>query len=123
MRDVRPTARLREAAAIDDDVRAWLDVMPEAVAHYLDAWALDAGHAYEPGGNTAWVAPVRTRDGEERVLKVGMRHPEAEHEAEALRLWEGAGAVRLQTRRPPAPGNLPAAWQAEPAAGSRPAFA
>lgn len=95
MRDVRPTARLREAAAIDDDVRAWLDVMPEAVAHYLDAWALDAGHAYEPGGNTAWVAPVRTRDGEELVLKVGMRHPEAEHEAEALRLWDGAGAVRL----------------------------
>lgn len=95
MPDIRPTTRLLECAAIDAPVRAWLDVMPDAVAHYLDEWALESGPAYEPGGNTAWVAPVRTRDGDELVLKVGMRHPEAEHEAAALRLWDGSGAVRL----------------------------
>lgn len=95
MPDIRPTTRLLESAAIDGPVRAWLEVMPEAVAHYLDAWGLVAGPPYEPGGNTAWVAPVRTSDGEELVLKVGMRHPEADHEAAALRLWDGAGAVRL----------------------------
>jgi streptomycin 6-kinase len=41
------------------------------------------------------VAPVRDRTGEERVLKVAWRHPEAEHEAEGLRMWAGRGAVRL----------------------------
>ena len=95
MPEVRPTTRLREAAEVDDGVRSWLDVMPSAVARYLEQWELDAGSAYEPGGSTAWVAPVRTCEGAELVLKVGMRHPEAEHEAEALRLWDGSGAVRL----------------------------
>jgi streptomycin 6-kinase len=34
------------------------------------------------------------------VLKVGWRHREAEHEADALRLWDGDGAVRcFETRR------------------------
>lgn len=95
MPEARPTTRLREAAGVDEGVRSWLDVMPAAVARYLEQWELDAGPAYQPGGNTAWVAPVRTSEGEELVLKVGMRHPEAEHEAEALRLWDGSGAVRL----------------------------
>lgn len=95
MREPRPTTRLLEAAAIDEQVRAWLELMPAAVRRYVDAWELEPGPAYEPGGNTAWVAPVRTADGDELVLKVGMRHPEAEHEADALRLWDGAGAVRL----------------------------
>jgi streptomycin 6-kinase len=39
---------------------------------------------------------LRPRDptGRELVLKAGWRHPEAEHEGEALRLWDGDGAVR-----------------------------
>jgi streptomycin 6-kinase len=40
------------------------------------------------------VAPARDRLGRELILKVGWRHPEAEHEADALRLWDGDGAVR-----------------------------
>jgi streptomycin 6-kinase len=95
MPDVEPTTRLREAAAVDPGVRSWVDAMPAVVRRYLDEWELDPGPAYEPGGSTAWVAPVRTREREALVLKVGMRHPEAEHEAAALRLWDGAGAVRL----------------------------
>lgn len=53
------------------------------------------GAPFEPGGQTAWVAPVRTRDGADRVLKVMWRHPEADHEADGLRVWAGNGAVRV----------------------------
>jgi len=40
------------------------------------------------------VAPV-TRYGEDLVVKVLWRHPEAEHEADGLRIWDGDGAVVL----------------------------
>jgi streptomycin 6-kinase len=40
------------------------------------------------------VAPARDLDGRDLILKVGWRHFEAEHEAEALSLWDGDGAVR-----------------------------
>jgi len=51
------------------------------------AWSLTVRVPFEPGGQTAWVAPVRDRAGAERVLKVGWRHPEAEHEADGLRAY------------------------------------
>ena len=53
------------------------------------------GAPFEPGGQTAWVAPVRDRAGRELVLKVGWRHLEAEHEPDGLRAWRGQGAVLL----------------------------
>jgi streptomycin 6-kinase len=58
-------------------------------------WSLDIGEPFLPGGQTAWVAPARTRRGEDLVLKIVRRHVEAEHEAHALREWDGNGAVRL----------------------------
>ncbi|MBI1377604.1 MAG: kinase [Frankiales bacterium] len=91
----RPTPRLLESAALDASVRRWLDVMPERVADVAARWRLELGDPFLPGGHTAWVAPARTRDGDEVVLKVGMRHREADDEATALRLWDGSGAVRL----------------------------
>ena len=36
-----------------------------------------------------------TRDGADLVVKVLWRHPEAEHEADGLRIWDGDGAVVL----------------------------
>ena len=52
------------------------------------------GEPLLPGGQCAWVAPARDPEGRELVLKAGWRHPEAEHEADALRLWDGDGAIR-----------------------------
>ena len=43
----------------------------------------------------AWVAPAALADGTEVVLKIGMPHLEAEHEAEGLRFWDGDPTVRL----------------------------
>jgi streptomycin 6-kinase len=53
------------------------------------------GEPFQPGGQTAWVAPARSDARSGLVLKVAWRHTEAAHEAEALRAWNGQGAVFL----------------------------
>jgi streptomycin 6-kinase len=73
---------------------AWLASLPSRVAQVASEWSLELGEPYLPGGQCAWVAPARTPAGADVALKVGWRHPEAEHEADALRHWNGHGAVR-----------------------------
>jgi streptomycin 6-kinase len=75
--------------------RAWLAVLPQAVAGLAGRWSLTVGRPFQPGGAVSWVAPARTATGERVVLKVSWRHYEAEHEADGLRAWDGHGAVRL----------------------------
>jgi streptomycin 6-kinase len=86
------------AAAVEEDDYAerfaWLEALPGLVVDLADRWRLELGEPYVPGGQCAWVAPARSSTGEELVLKVGWRHREAEHEADALRFWDGDGAVR-----------------------------
>jgi len=65
------------------------------VAKLAEQWSLTVGAPFQPGGQTAWVALARDAAGDEMVMKVGWRHPEALHEAEGLREWAGEGAVRL----------------------------
>jgi streptomycin 6-kinase len=86
--------RLRSSVEADDDPRrnAWLATLPEEIAQLASRWSLVLGEPLLPGGQCAWVAPARDRTGREVVLKAGWRHPEAEHEGDALRLWDGAGA-------------------------------
>jgi streptomycin 6-kinase len=82
-------------AATQEGRTAWLATLPGTVGRLARAWSLTVEAPFQPGGHTAWVAPVRDRAGAERVLKVAWRHPEAEHEADGLRAWAGQGAVRL----------------------------
>jgi streptomycin 6-kinase len=82
-------------AAKQDGREAWLDTLPITIAGLTEQWSLTVGAPFSPGGQTAWVAPVRDAAGHEMVMKVGWRHPEALHEAEGLRAWSGHGAVRL----------------------------
>ena len=88
--------RLRCSVEEDDDPRrhAWLARLPEQIAQLAASCSLVLGEPLLPGGQCAWVAPARVGAGRELVLKAGWRHPEAEHEADALRLWDGDGAVR-----------------------------
>ena len=82
-------------SAFGDVGRDWLDRLPGLVADAANAWELDVGAPFEPGGNVGWVAPVRRADGTEAVLKVecpGHRNPWA---ARGLRHWAGRGAARL----------------------------
>lgn len=85
---------------VDPDGRegwqAWLaTTLPAVIAAAQRLWSLTVGEPFQPGGQTAWVAPAHGRSGAGLVLKVMWPHPEAVHEADGLRAWSGAGAVRL----------------------------
>ena len=55
---------------------------------------------FPDGVASVLVAPAVTAEGEEVVLKVQEPHRESEHEAAALELWGGEGAVRLLDHDP-----------------------
>jgi streptomycin 6-kinase len=77
----------------------WLDRLPEIVGACAARWSLEVGSPFEPA-TISYVAPARLPDGADAVLKVNFPEPESEHEAEALRLWDGRGAVRLLASDP-----------------------
>lgn len=93
--DALPLPPRLVAAAVEEGRDGWLATLPGLVEEVAARWSLDVGPPFEPGGQAAWVAPVRTAGGVERVLKLGWRHHEAAHEADGLRFWAGEGAVRL----------------------------
>lgn len=89
--NLRAAVQRRES----DELRAWVSRLPDLVPVLAERRELQLGEPYEPGGHCSWVAPARGRDGQDLVLKLGWRHPEAEHEADALRAWAGCGSVLL----------------------------
>lgn len=94
---VKLPANLVDNVSSDPDPgrQAWLEALPAVVRDLARAWELDVGEPFQPGGNTAWVAPARDAQGRDLVLKVGWRHDEARDEGAGLRIWNGTGAVRL----------------------------
>lgn len=83
------------AASAEEEGRTdWLASLPATIRRLEAAWSITVGEPFQPGGQTAWVGEA-TRGREDLVIKLLWRHPEAEHEADALRLWGGDGAVRL----------------------------
>ena len=83
------------AGSDDAGVRAWLQELPALVEELLERWELEASAPFEPGGSSAWVAPVRDAGGGERVLKVAWSHDEARDEAAGMTAWQGRGAARV----------------------------
>ncbi|HEY2651511.1 MAG TPA: hypothetical protein VGI50_06300 [Solirubrobacteraceae bacterium] len=92
------------ANAVDEDDLAerleWLAGLPDVIEAIACDWGLELGEPYLPGGQCAWVAPAWDGGGNELALKVGWRHREAEHEADALRFWDGDDAVRCLSLGP-----------------------
>jgi len=82
------------AAAEREGRRGWLTTLPATIRHLEARWSIQVEGPFQPGGQTAWVGPVR-RDDENLVVKVLWRHPEAEGEVDGLSAWDGSGAVRL----------------------------
>jgi streptomycin 6-kinase len=83
-------------AAAEQEGRAeWLAGLPVLVADLTQRWSLDVGAPFQPGGQTAWVAPARDGTGRPLVVKIGWPHPEATDEARGLTAWGGSGAVLL----------------------------
>lgn len=79
--------------------RAFIAVLPERAAEFLGRWELTrSGPAMH--GWCALVLPVVRRDGSQAVLKLQALDEESVGEPVALRVWDGAGAVRLLDHDP-----------------------
>ena len=72
----------------------WLARVPDLLQGCVEEWDLRVGDPYELGA-AGYAVRVELSDGTPAVLKLIYPHREAEHEAEALRVWDGEGAVRL----------------------------
>jgi streptomycin 6-kinase len=64
------------AAAEQEGRTTWLATLPAVVARLAEAWSLRVDEPFQPGGQTAWVAPVSDHAGTELVLKLAWVHPE-----------------------------------------------
>jgi len=72
----------------------WLERVPVLLTECAEEWSLRLGEPYQQGAAGYAVRALR-EDGAPVVLKLIYPHREAEHEAEALRVWDGDGAVEL----------------------------
>ena len=90
---VKLPSSLQESIARDASAewRGWADRLETRLETVCERWGIELEEPYA-GATCAFVAPVRGRP---LVLKLGIPHMEAEHEADALALWDGRGAVRL----------------------------
>ncbi|MBD0317480.1 MAG: phosphotransferase [Thermoleophilia bacterium] len=77
----------------EPDGAAWLARLPRLVAECAERWELSLGEPLET--KISLVVPVTLADRTPAVLKLNFPEPESEHEADALALWDGRGAVRL----------------------------
>jgi streptomycin 6-kinase len=73
---------------------AWLERVPNLLDECVQEWGLRLGEPYVAGA-AGYTVRAELPDGTSAVLKLIYPHREAEHEAEALRVWDGHGAVRL----------------------------
>ncbi len=83
----------------DPEAAAWLASVPDRLARCAAHWHLTLGPAF-PSSHVSWTCAAVRADGEELVLKLQFPHDECVHEAEALRRWDGRGAVRLVAHAP-----------------------
>jgi len=78
----------------DTITRQWLELLPDRVSECGAKWGLTLGPPY-PNSSVSIVFPATRRDGSAAVLKIQFPHRESDHEGDALRVWNGDGAVRL----------------------------
>lgn len=73
---------------------AWLERLPAVIAECAALWDLSVGDPF-PGLTYNHVSSATLPDGTHAVLKIGVPEIQQTREAQALRLWDGRGAVRL----------------------------
>jgi streptomycin 6-kinase len=79
--------------------RAWVASLPELLDGVAERWQLQVGEPF-PEASASLTLRATRADETSVVLKLQYPHREAEHEAAALALWDGAGAVRLFAHDP-----------------------
>ncbi|HEY2675051.1 MAG TPA: aminoglycoside phosphotransferase family protein [Rugosimonospora sp.] len=77
-----------------DAGRDWLAALPGMVGEVVTRWSLRVGRPYD-GSKVSLVLPATLPDGGRAVLKLQYPDRESQHEAAALRYWNGDGVVRL----------------------------
>lgn len=75
--------------------RPWVDALPVVVAHVSKKWNLELREPIVEHTTCSYVAPCTMDGGGEAILKIGLPHPEAAHEMDALRLLDGKPTIRL----------------------------
>jgi streptomycin 6-kinase len=78
----------------------WLAELPARVGALAARWQIEIGEPFAEGGAVSWVAPARTADGAEVVLKVFLVGLENAEEPQALAHYDGRGAVRMLAGEP-----------------------
>jgi streptomycin 6-kinase len=90
-----PDALARSALNWGPNGAAWLDSLQARVDALIERWHLRVVDPEAAAGACSLVLRVVGSDGSSRMLKVQWPHEEAEHEADALRAYDGDGAVLL----------------------------
>ena len=75
--------------------RPWVEALPGVVAHVCKKWNLKPGEPIVEHTTCSYVVPCTMIDGVKAILKIGLPHPEAEHEMDGLRIINGGPTVRL----------------------------
>lgn len=78
---------------------AWLESLPVLVQECSRRWDLVLGTPYQSGW-ASLTLPAERPDGTRAVLKIQYVDRESDHEADALRILDGEGAVRLLEHDP-----------------------
>lgn len=81
------------------DGRAWLEQLPRLRDECAEAWSIELGEPFAYA-LASLAIPATRSDGTAAVLKLQFPDRESEHEASALRAWDGRGAVRLLEHDP-----------------------
>ncbi|MBU2670572.1 aminoglycoside phosphotransferase family protein [Actinoplanes bogorensis] len=81
-----------------DDGRRWLSDLPALIDEVAADWDVRVGALYPMTFH--WVAAAACADGTKAVLKLGVADGHLAPEAEALRVFDGQGAVRLLAENP-----------------------
>jgi len=84
----------RFAASLGAPGLSWIEKLPGLVEDCARQWSLTVGPPFQ-GPSISFVAPAIRADGVAAVLKISVPDRETSHEADALRLLDGEGAVRL----------------------------
>jgi streptomycin 6-kinase len=77
----------------------WLERVPALLEECREEWGLTLDDPYEAGA-AGYTVRADLPDGTPAVLKLIYPHRESEHEADALALWDGDGAVLLLAHDP-----------------------
>jgi streptomycin 6-kinase len=78
----------------DPESAAWLDALPGLVAACVEGWSLRVGEPFT-NSHASLTMPATRSDGYRVILKIQIPDREGAFEAEALRRWNGEGAIRL----------------------------